>query len=525
MPPPGKSCRPRTSSRCSPSARDVVTGASNHLIWRDLGRRAWADIPLARTLHDRCPNEIRAAGDVMRQADPALSLFKSPSVARDKGGGSARPAPSTGKDDGAREPFALPGTPRNAGADRPQTARPAPRPDGARDRQNAAVRERDAASERSDKPAASGASGNGADEAAATPADTDKPEKAAAPAAPAAEALTAIDATIAPAPAPLQPPPPPPAEPPGQSPDAAASVAAAPAIVSEDAAPPQAIEAPAGVGAAGPAAAHAPVQAGLAAQGTLDRSADAKATQPLTDGDLPAAAKATDAAPPGEGQVRPSGQVAAEGSAGTEVTKTARGEGGAADETARPATSTLATVTAPAAPLPPQAGAAAIPPADVAQAAAAAKASAQATHPVVKDVPLAAVPIEIGMRALAGSKRFDIRLDPPELGRIDVRLEFDDAGSVKVQLTVDRVETLALLQRDARTLERAFEQAGLKPTDGGVDLTLRDQQAHGGHQRRDEGSREAMPGAPPRSSAAEISEDIIPARALWRGSTGLDLRI
>jgi len=89
--------------------------------------------------------------------------------------------------------------------------------------------------------------------------------------------------------------------------------------------------------------------------------------------------------------------------------------------------------------------------------------------------PLHVVPIEIGLRALAGSKRFDIRLDPAELGRVDVKLEISDKGEVSAKLVVDRVETLHLLQRDARTLERAFEQAGLKPSDAGVDITLRDQ--------------------------------------------------
>jgi flagellar hook-length control protein FliK len=88
--------------------------------------------------------------------------------------------------------------------------------------------------------------------------------------------------------------------------------------------------------------------------------------------------------------------------------------------------------------------------------------------------PLHVLPIEIGLRALAGARQFDIRLDPGELGRVDVNLSISDAGEVSAKMVVDRVETLHLLQRDARTLERAFEQAGLKPSDGGVEITLRD---------------------------------------------------
>lgn len=126
-----------------------------------------------------------------------------------------------------------------------------------------------------------------------------------------------------------------------------------------------------------------------------------------------------------------------------------------------------------------------------------ARAQAEAAHKMTsgdagRPTPLHVVPIEIGAKALAGNKRFDIRLDPAELGRIDVSLEISDKGDVSAKLTVDRVETLHMLQRDARTLERAFEQAGLKPSEGGIDLSLRDpggQQAGGRQQQGDETPR------------------------------------
>ncbi len=89
-------------------------------------------------------------------------------------------------------------------------------------------------------------------------------------------------------------------------------------------------------------------------------------------------------------------------------------------------------------------------------------------------MPPGAVAIEIGLRALQGIKEFQIRLDPAELGRVEVKLEIGEDKSVTAKVVVDRVETLHLLQRDAKTLERAFEQAGLKSTDGGIDITLRD---------------------------------------------------
>jgi chemotaxis protein MotD len=90
-------------------------------------------------------------------------------------------------------------------------------------------------------------------------------------------------------------------------------------------------------------------------------------------------------------------------------------------------------------------------------------------------VPIAGLAVEIAARAQAGSNRFDIRLDPPELGRIDVRLDVDRDGQVTSHVTVDRPETLTLLQHEQPNLERALEQAGLKTADNGLQFTLRDQ--------------------------------------------------
>lgn len=141
--------------------------------------------------------------------------------------------------------------------------------------------------------------------------------------------------------------------------------------------------------------------------------------------------------------------------------------------------------------------------------------------------PIHVVPIEIGLRAMSGSRQFDIRLDPDELGRVDVNLSISDNGEVSARLVVDRVETLHLLQRDARTLERAFEQAGLKPSDGGVDISLRDpsdQSAFRQNRQQDEAPQRPRP---PRDESAEnapLSIDPAPQRRLVRLG-GVDLSI
>jgi flagellar hook-length control protein FliK len=90
-------------------------------------------------------------------------------------------------------------------------------------------------------------------------------------------------------------------------------------------------------------------------------------------------------------------------------------------------------------------------------------------------VPLAGVAIEIAGQAMAGKNRFEIRLDPPELGRIEVRLDVDRDGQVTTRLIADRSDTLDLLRRDASGLERALQDAGLKTADNGLQFSLRDQ--------------------------------------------------
>jgi len=96
-------------------------------------------------------------------------------------------------------------------------------------------------------------------------------------------------------------------------------------------------------------------------------------------------------------------------------------------------------------------------------------------NPQAVAVPIAGVAVEIAGKALAGKNRFEIRLDPPELGRIEVRLDVDRDGNVTSRLTVDRQDTLNLLQRDASGLERALQDAGLKTADNGLQFSLRDQ--------------------------------------------------
>lgn len=63
------------------------------------------------------------------------------------------------------------------------------------------------------------------------------------------------------------------------------------------------------------------------------------------------------------------------------------------------------------------------------------------------------------------------------MGRIDVRMEVRRDGHVMAHLTVEKPETLELLQRDARALQQALNNAGLNADENSLNFSLHDQNA------------------------------------------------
>ncbi len=92
-----------------------------------------------------------------------------------------------------------------------------------------------------------------------------------------------------------------------------------------------------------------------------------------------------------------------------------------------------------------------------------------------RQVNIPAVAFEIVRQVRAGMQRFEVRLDPPEMGRIDVQMEME-GKNVTARLVVERAETLDLLQRDARALERALQQAGLNADRANLQFSLKQDQ-------------------------------------------------
>lgn len=96
--------------------------------------------------------------------------------------------------------------------------------------------------------------------------------------------------------------------------------------------------------------------------------------------------------------------------------------------------------------------------------------------PVVDQVHVA---IKNGMKD--GVDQMTIQLDPIDLGRVEVSMRTGADGQTQLSFIVDKAETLDALARDARSLEKALQDAGVKADTGSMQFNLRQQhQSDGG---------------------------------------------
>lgn len=83
------------------------------------------------------------------------------------------------------------------------------------------------------------------------------------------------------------------------------------------------------------------------------------------------------------------------------------------------------------------------------------------------------VKVKLVKAAHGGLDKIKIQLNPSELGKVEVRLEFGSDGGVRGTVIVDKPETMDLLQRDAKQLERALQDAGFKTGGDSLDFQMR----------------------------------------------------
>jgi hypothetical protein len=86
------------------------------------------------------------------------------------------------------------------------------------------------------------------------------------------------------------------------------------------------------------------------------------------------------------------------------------------------------------------------------------------------------VNVQIDKQLKDGNDTIKISLKPLELGKIEIKLEVGADGRVTAQVTADRPETLAILQKDSKGLEKALSDAGLKAEETSLSFNLRGEQ-------------------------------------------------
>jgi len=129
---------------------------------------------------------------------------------------------------------------------------------------------------------------------------------------------------------------------------------------------------------------------------------------------------------------------------------------------------------------------------------------------------------QIVRRQGEGGRVFDIRLDPPELGRVGVRLEMGKDQMVKAMLSAERPDTLQELQRTARDLERALAEAGLTLAENGLSFSL------GGERGERDGSEPGTPQGSRSVVEVDVARPGAPVSALYgfalARAAGLDIQ-
>ncbi len=76
--------------------------------------------------------------------------------------------------------------------------------------------------------------------------------------------------------------------------------------------------------------------------------------------------------------------------------------------------------------------------------------------------PAEQIKVHIQQLAKSGADRIQIKLSPADLGRVEIRLEMTSDKVVQAVIYAEKPETLNMLERDARVLQQAFEEAGIK---------------------------------------------------------------
>jgi flagellar hook-length control protein FliK len=90
--------------------------------------------------------------------------------------------------------------------------------------------------------------------------------------------------------------------------------------------------------------------------------------------------------------------------------------------------------------------------------------------------------LQMNRSVKSGNDQMTLQLNPADLGKITVKLDFGSDGKVQGTVTADNPQTLSMLQKDSRSLERALQDAGLRADPGSLQFSLGGGEGNGGNQ-------------------------------------------
>lgn len=120
-----------------------------------------------------------------------------------------------------------------------------------------------------------------------------------------------------------------------------------------------------------------------------------------------------------------------------------------------------------------------------------------------------------------GVTRIVMKLEPAELGEVEIKMEIGASGKTGVVISVDRPQTLALLQQDAKQLQQMLTDLGLKTDPNSLSFNLR-----GGDQQQ-ANSQHYKPGKYPGLSD-EFEEEvaaIVPVKTTLALRAGVNIKV
>lgn len=141
---------------------------------------------------------------------------------------------------------------------------------------------------------------------------------------------------------------------------------------------------------------------------------------------------------------------------------------------------------------------------------------------------VAALAAQMARKLDDGVTRFDLELNPGDLGRVDVRLEIDASGAIRAAFTFEDAHAAGELGRRADELQKSLESAGFNLS-GGLSFDVTGDRAQGRNPSWADAreSRSQAPASPAPESAREGLADISDALQGRRLSAraGVDIRI